>query len=73
MENYMVNCVHWENVYLMLSDAISKEKKTYLKQLKDVLYKTSRAVWKWTRSKTKLDTRYTEITLQMSFTIILER
>ena len=34
MENYMVNCVHWENVYLMLNDAISKEKKDIFKTIK---------------------------------------
>ena len=48
-------------------------KQTHLKQLKDV-YKTSRAVWRWIRSMTKLEARCIKIMLQMlKSTIILNR
>ena len=69
----MISYVHNENVYSMFGNTISLKKQTYLKQLKDV-YKKSRAVWRWTRSKTKLEARHKEIMLQiLKFTLSMDR
>ena len=69
MQKHMFSSIHWEYIYLMFSDVINKRRKEKANKFKtikraDDVYKTSRAVWRWIRSMTKLDIRYTELVLQ---------
>ena len=74
---WSVLSVYSENVYLMLAKKWNEKSGIFKnlagKGLKEVS-KTSREMWRWIRSKTKLEARYTIIILWMlKFTLSMDR